>query len=231
MILRENNEWLRYIFWACAIGLCVLFVNAINAPVRDTGKILGTLSGVLLFGFSGLVYRSRKVKIDPHRRKITITSKGLRQTFCEVLDFSEVERIVVLESFTYESDLLPANRWQKNWTLALACRGRIVPVTLNPSVSKDEAMHDAVNIRLLLGVEISNSTKESISGLAKSGRKVEAITLAERTLGMTTSDATNYVENDMKPSGSSGRPDRIIMQRVHGVNVTSKEGKLEIDPR
>jgi hypothetical protein len=65
MTLRENSEWLRYVLWACAIGLCFLAASFISAPVHDFGKIIGSVMGVFLFGFSGFVFKHTKQQLTP----------------------------------------------------------------------------------------------------------------------------------------------------------------------
>jgi hypothetical protein len=193
-ILRENSEWLRYVMWSAAIGIGLLLASAINSPERDVGKIIGSAAGVLLLGFSGFVFRTRHIKIDPVRRVITITSKGFRQISTEILKFDAVDRIIVLDTWEYDSDLLPANRWQQRWLLALACKERSVLLNYNPYINKQQAMRDAMNIQRLLGVEITDTVEESITHLMRVGRKIEAIALATRTLGMSIEQAKDYVD-------------------------------------
>lgn len=153
MTLRENSEWLRYLLWACAIGLCVLAASFINAPVQDVGKIVGSLMGVLLFGFTGFLFQTHKTIIDPSRREVTITSKGFKRSTSEIVKFDSIDRIILITTFDYDEDLIPANRWQEHWSLALACKERSVPITHNLYVSKEQAMRDAMKIRKFLGVE------------------------------------------------------------------------------
>ena len=70
VILKENSEWLRYVFWVAAFGMCFLVVNIINAPVLDYGKLYGSVAGVLLLGFCGFVLKIRRVTVDPVRRVV-----------------------------------------------------------------------------------------------------------------------------------------------------------------
>ena len=212
MTLRENSEWLRYVLWACAIGLCFLTVNFINAPILDFGKIIGSVMGVFLFGLSGFVFQTHKTRIDPLRREITITSKGFQKSTCEIVEFDNIDHIILITTFDYDEDLMPANRWQERWSLALACKGRSVPITHNLYVSKEQARRDAKKIQQLLNVEISDTVEESIASLAQNGRKIEAVTLASRSLGMTTTQAKVFVENNAgltswsRGTPASGRP-------------------------
>ena len=74
-ILQENSGWLRYVLWGCAIGFCVLAVSVINAPVRDVGKVIGSVMGVLLFGFSGYVIRTRHITVDPLSQKSRLRAR------------------------------------------------------------------------------------------------------------------------------------------------------------
>jgi hypothetical protein len=196
-VLRENSEWLRYVLWASAVGLGILAANAIAAPVRDTGKIIGSLLGVLLFGFSGFVFRTRCIMADPVSRTITITSKGFRKPSREQFGFDEVRRILVVSTLDYDSDLMPANRWQKRWLLALDCKGGNVQLNQNYYNSKEQALRDAEKLRQLLGIEIADTPRESIAQLSQN-YKVEAITLARRELGMTLQQAKEHVENQSR---------------------------------
>lgn len=196
MTLRENSDWLRYVFWACALGLCFLTVALIKAPVIEFGKILGSVFGVLLFGVSGFVFQTHETKIDPLRREITIASHGFRKSTSEIVEFDSVDRIILITTFEYNEDLMPANRWQERWSLALACRERIVPIIHKLYVSKEQAMRDAKKIQKILDVSISDTVEESIASLAQSGRKIEAVALATRSLGMTTTQAKDFVDKN-----------------------------------
>jgi len=193
MILRENSEWLRYVLWGCAIGCCFLVAGAVRAPETDAGKMIGAVMGVLLFGFSGFVFKTRKIEIDPVRSRITITRRGFRDAAREVIEFSEVERIVLVKTFYYDEELASANRWHERWNVVLQCTDRVVPVTQNPAVRKEDASRTAGNIQRILGVGISDSDEESIRALVRTGRKADAITVAVRSLGMTTTEAREYV--------------------------------------
>lgn len=90
---------------------------------------------------------------------------------------------------------MPANRWQERWYLVLQCRNEIVPLIHNPSVRKEEASLLAEKLQLILGVGILDSDQESLVTLLKTGRKTEAITLATRSLGMTVTEANQYVDS------------------------------------
>jgi len=88
----------------------------------DAGKITACILGVLLFGFSGFVFKTHKVVFDQRRRRITLTHKGFRSSTQESIPFSDVEHVVVVKTFHHNEDLLPANRLQERWYLALMCR-------------------------------------------------------------------------------------------------------------
>lgn len=195
MIIRENANWLRYVFWCCALGLALLVIQNALSSDQDTGKIIGSILGALLFGLSGLVFKTHKVVFDLHRKTITLTHKGFRHTAQQTIPFSEVEHIGVVKTFHYDEDLLPANRWQERWHLALKCRNEIVTLTHNPSVSKQEATVLAQKIQSILGVGILDSDQKSLIALLKTGRKAEAITLAARSLGMTVTEASHHVDS------------------------------------
>jgi len=211
MTFRENSEWLRYVFWACAIGLCFLTLDFINEPVIDLWKTIGAVMGVLLFGFSGFVFKTHKTIVDPSRREITITSKGFKKSTSEIVKFDSIDRIILVATFDYDEDLMPANRWQERWSLALVCKGRSVPITHNLYVSKDQAMRDANKIKQILNVEISDTVEESIASLAQNGRKIEAATLATHSLGMTPTKAKDFVD---KNTGLTSRPSGAVNQNA-----------------
>ena len=88
--------------------------------------------------------------IDPSRREITITSKGFKKSKSEIVKYEDVDRIILIATFDYDEDLMPANRWQERWSLALACKERSVPITHNLYISKEQAMRDARKIRKFL---------------------------------------------------------------------------------
>ncbi|MBX3308518.1 MAG: hypothetical protein KF751_20925 [Nitrospira sp.] len=195
MTIRENANWLRYVFWCCTFGLALLAIQNVVSSDDDIGKIIGSILGALLFGFSGFVFKTHKVVFDLNRRTIRLTHKGFRHTAQQTILFADVEHIVVVKTFHYDEDLLPANRWQERWYLALQCRNEIVTLTHNPSVRKEEARLLAEKLQLILGVEILDSDQESLATLLKTGRKAEAITLATRSLGMTVTEASQYVDS------------------------------------
>lgn len=193
MTIRENSNWLRYVFWCCALGLAMLAIQNAVSSDHDTGKIIGSILGALLFGFSGFVFKTHKVVFDLHRRTISLTHKGFRHTAQQTIPFADVEHIVIVKTFHYEEDLLPANRWQERWYLALQCRNEIVTLTHNPSVRKEEASLLAKKIQSIVSVEILDSDQESLAMLLKTGTKAEAIALAIRSLGMTVTEASQHV--------------------------------------
>ncbi len=195
MIIRENREWLRYVFWACALGLSFLTIQSAISPGHDIGKIVGSILGALLFGFSGFVFKTHKVVFDQLQHKIILIHRGFRNFSQQTISFSDVENVVVVKTFHYDEDLAPANRWQERWYIALKCRTEIVTLTHNPSFRKDEARHLAQKIQSILGVGILDSDQESLKTLIMAGRKAEAITLAARSLGMTVTEASQHVES------------------------------------
>lgn len=194
IILYENSEWLRYVFWACAVGFCFLTINLINMPDVHIGKIVGSMMGILLFTFCGFVYQTHRIFIDPAQRKIIIISKGFRESTSEIIKFDDVDRIILVKTYEYDEDLAPANRWQDRWSLALACKRRTVPISHNFYINKEKAVGDAMRIKQVLNVDIADNIEDSIASLAQSGRKIEAVILATRSLGMTTEQATDYVD-------------------------------------
>jgi hypothetical protein len=207
MTIRENSEWIRYVLWACAIGFCFLTTSFLNTPVIDFGKVIGSVAGIILFGFSGFVFQTHKIKVDPLRRIITITSKGFRKSASETLSFDSVDKIILISTLDYDENLMPANRWQERWSLALACKGRSVPITHNLYVSKEQAMCDARKLQQHLNVAISDTLEDSIASLAQNGREIEAATLASRARGMTTAQAQIFVEKNAElTSPSRGTP-------------------------
>lgn len=197
IFLKENSEWLRYVLWAGAIGLGVVAFQAFNTENRDYGKIIGSTLGVLLMGFSGFVFKTRQIKLDPTQRLITITSKGFRQATIDTVKFDDIRKILVVLTMSYDNELTPNNRWQKGWTLALACASHNVQLTLNPE-NQLTVLEKAQKIQRLVNVEIAASIDESIIHHLKMGRKIDAIALATHQLGLTTTQAKDFVEDRMK---------------------------------
>jgi hypothetical protein len=183
MILRENGEWLRYVLWAGAVGLCFVTAAALGAPERDLGKVIGGVLGVLLFAFSGWVYQTHIVEVDTLRREVRRTRKGFRKSRDETIPFAAVQRIALVETVDYDGELMPANRWQRRWCIALVCDSGPVVVTNNPYVNRQSAMRDAIRLQQAIGVGLTDSVEESIAILARTGRTTEARALGARTPG------------------------------------------------
>lgn len=195
MIIRENSEWLRYVFWCCALGLGLLAVQIATSPDRDTSKIITCILGSILFGFSGFVLKTHKAVFDPHQKKISLTHRGLKNTTQKIIPFSDVTHIVIVKTYHHNEDMLPANRWQECWYLALMCQEEIVTLTHNPAVQKEEVYRLSQKIQSILGVDILDSDQASLNALLKTGRKVDAITLATRSLGMNITEASQYIDS------------------------------------
>ncbi|MBI4938437.1 MAG: hypothetical protein HY846_09545 [Nitrosomonadales bacterium] len=196
LILRENGEWLRYALWGAAIGMGLLAASAVNSPDRDVGKIFGSAVGILFFGFCGFVLKSRRIVFDHASQEISITSKGLLQTNTERFGFEEVGKILVLTTFDSIEDLNGTSRQRERWAIALALEERHIPITRNLYITKEQALRDARKIQQLLNIEVSDAVEDSITHLAQNGRKVEAVTLASRALGMSAAQALDFVEGD-----------------------------------
>lgn len=193
MIIRENREWLRYLFWFGAAGLSWLAIHNAISPDHDTSKIIASILGTLLLVFCGFVFKTHRVIFDQHQNRIVLTHKGFRSTSEQIIPFSDVSHIVIVKTFHYNEDMSPANRWQERWYLALRCREEIVSLTYNPSVRKDEARQLAQEIQSILGVNILDSDQESLKVLLKTGREAEAITLTARLQGMTVTEARQHI--------------------------------------
>jgi hypothetical protein len=193
MTIRENGEWLRIVFGCGALGLALLALQNAAPPDHDTGKIIASILGALLFGFSAYVFKTHKVAFDRRRKTIPLTRKGFRNATRQTTPFSDVEHIVVVKAFHYDEGLLPANRWRERRYLALACRDEIVTLTEDPSVQEEEARQLAREIQSILRVNVLDSDREGPNALLKTGRKAEAIILATRSLGMTVAEASQHV--------------------------------------
>lgn len=85
MIIRENQEWLRYVFWFGAAGLAWLAIRNFISPDQDAGKIIAPILGTLLFGFCNFVFKTHKVVFDQHQNRIVLTHKGFRSTSEQVI--------------------------------------------------------------------------------------------------------------------------------------------------
>jgi hypothetical protein len=209
LVLRENGKWLRYVFWGGALGMCFLVVSAIDSPVPDVGKIIGSAMGILFFGFSGCVLQTRRIVVDPSRREITIASEGFRQATTERLRFDEIKRILVLTTFDSVENLRGVSIMRERWSIAFVLKERSVPVTKNLYITKEQALRDAQKIQRLLDVEISDTVEESIAHLAQNGKRVEAMTLASRALGQTTAQAKEFVERNAGLTGADEGDTRL----------------------
>jgi hypothetical protein len=135
-------------------------VNAVNAPVREVGKIIGIAAGILLTGFSGFVLQTRTIVIDPLRREVVLMCKGVRQTTTERLGFDEIKKLLVLTTFERMDD---SNVTRERWAIAFVLDGRSVRATKNLYVTKEGALRDARKMQALLAVDITDERGETIT--------------------------------------------------------------------
>lgn len=194
LVLRENAEWLRGVFWLSALGMGTLLVSFFSAAERDMGKIIGSALGVLLFGFSGFVLQTRRIVIDPLRRETIIESKRFRGTTTTRLRFDDIVKILLVTTFENVEDARGANVLRERWAIAFLLADRSVPVTKNSYPTKAAAVRDAEKIRELVAVELIDTVADSIAHLAQNGQQAAALTLACRALHMTTAEAKALVE-------------------------------------
>lgn len=203
LVFRDNSEWLRYALLAGAVGMCVLVVNNLTASAREIGKLIGGTLGALLLGFGGYVLQVRRVVLNPVRRDITVTSRGLSRTTTETIRFDDVTKLLLLLTYDRDGELSPPNRQRERWSVVLMLKDRSLPVNLNSYPSKDQAMVDAKRIQQLLKIEISDNAEDSIAYLAQSGRIIDAVVTTTQTRGMTLTQAKEYVEKQSDRSSSS----------------------------
>lgn len=194
LVLRENAEWLRGVFWLSALGMGTLLASFFSAAERDMGKIIGSALGVLLFGFSGFVLQTRRIVIDPLRRETIIESKRFRGTTTTRLRFDDIEKILLVTTFENVEDARGANVMRKRWAIAFLLADRSVPVTKNPYPTKAAAVLDAVRYRFDQLDRHQLPDLFRIAHLAQNGQKAAALTLACRALHMTTAQAKALVE-------------------------------------
>jgi hypothetical protein len=156
LILKENSEWLRYVLWGGAIGMCFIAASTIASPEREAGKIVGAALGVLLLGFAGCVMQTRRAVIDPARREVTLVTKGLRRQSVERLAFADIRRIRLLATSERDEGVD-----RSRWAIVLVLDQRSVQLTRNLYLTRDQAMRDAAAIQQRLGVEISAGPKRT----------------------------------------------------------------------
>lgn len=204
-VFKENGEWLRYVLWACAGGLLFLSATMALAQDHDSVKIIASLLGVLLFGFSGFVFQTRVVTVDPVRRRVTVISRRFRRQITETLDFDGVRRIQICLGYEYNENYLPANRWQEEWFVVLDCAGSSVAINTNPFNGVTQAQHLAVELQRFLKVPVTDELDDGFRRLVELGRKIDAIAMVARTMNMSTTQAKDYID---KLAGSSMREAR-----------------------
>jgi hypothetical protein len=194
VVLKENSEWLRYVFWGAAFGMCFLVVTIINAPNLEYGKLYGSLTGLMLLGFSGFVLKTRRITVDPVKQEITILIKGFRQASIERIRFDEVQNILVfMVPDTYE-DSNGRTKPCESWSIALALNARKVTLNQNPLTQKQALDISSALQKLVHVKEVSENTEEVIMTLLQDGRKIDAIKFAASKLGLTLKQAKDFVE-------------------------------------
>jgi len=193
LVFSDNSEWLRYALLCCAVGMGTLAIDNLVGEVRDLGKIIGGTLGVLLFGFSGYLLQVRRLVVDPLRREITVTSKGLTRIVTDRCRFDDVTKLLVLLTYERNEELLPANRRSKRWSMSLVLKDRALPVTISSYASKEQALRDAKRIQELVKIEISDSAEEGLANLAQTGKTIDAVVAARQQLGMTLTQAKDHV--------------------------------------
>ena len=178
LVLRETNEWLRYALFggALVMGLLAAYNLAVSG---DFMKIVGSLLGVVLFAFGTYVTEGRRIVVDPAKREVVVTMRGLREEGVVRVPFADIRRLLVVPS---------ADRW----ALALGVEGRVVALTRDVYTTREQALLDAKAIQARLPVEVSESAQEA--NLAQSGRPPEAAAQARRPFGLTFEQAKEYVE-------------------------------------
>jgi hypothetical protein len=192
--LRENREWLRYVFWGGAIGMGFLLANATRVTPHDLGKIIGSAAGVLLLSFSGFVFQTQRVVIDPLTRRIAITTKGFNKTNIDYIGFNEVQKLLLVVTIDNSEGANSKDGRSDRWSIALVLKQRSVPINKNEYTTKEKALEDANRIKQLLNVEMTDDPEQSIEYLAQQGRKIEAIALAKRVYNITLTQAKELVE-------------------------------------
>jgi hypothetical protein len=194
VVLKENSEWLRYVFWGAAFGMCFLVVNIINAPDLDYGKLYGSVAGALLLGFCGFVLKIRRITIDPVKRIVTIDIQGFRQSSIDRIKIDDIQNILVfMVPDTYE-DSNGRSRPCKSWSIALALKDRKVTLNQNPLTQKQASDISSAIQKLIQVEEIAENTEEAIMTLLQDGRKIDAIKFAASKLGLTLKQAKDFVE-------------------------------------
>lgn len=203
LVVRDNAEWLRYVFFCGAAGMVFLLANLLSAAQADAGKLLGAAIGAALFAFCGWVLPVRRVVIDPAARQIVVESRRIGRRTIERLGFADVSRILVVRTFDHDPEALPANRRRERWSVVLLARaGSHIPLSINPEVSKGRALALAARARGLLGVEASDDPLESEAYLASAGRTVDAVAVVRASKGGALGEALDQARR----AGGSHRP-------------------------
>lgn len=213
LIFRDNNEWLRYVLLAGAVGMGVLVFNSLTGEDHDVGTIIGGTLGVLLLAFSGYVLEVRHLVVDPARLEISVIRKDLAKTVTDRFGFTDVRKLLVQLAYGHDEELSPAHRQKPRWSILFLLKDRSVPVTIRPYASKDQATHDAQRIQELVRVEISDNLEEGLNQLAQTGRTIDAVIMARPQLGMTLVQAKEYIDQMVNNGASS--PSHEIKQDHH----------------
>jgi hypothetical protein len=193
LVLRDNREWLRYVFFAGAVGMCFLLASMLNSPERETGKMIGTFAGILLLGFCGFVLKCQRFEFDALNRQVTIRIRGFRSTSIETLSFGQIRKIVVAKTFESVEDSRGRSEMRERWRIDLLVDERTIPVTTTLYVGKEQALRVADSIQRMLNITIADDSNDAVDDLIKTGRLIEAIAVVRKEKGLSLADARDYV--------------------------------------
>lgn len=194
LLLRENSAWLRYVLWLAGLGMAVLAMQFMRASPVEWFKLYGTVAGTALFAFSGFVFKLRRVWVDETLRELRIESLGWKNNSVRHVAFADVRGLRILEISTTYEDHNGTTRPSVGWAVGLVLENEALTLNANPLTHHDQAITLAKSFQRYLNVPIADSIMDSITHLAQSGQKIEAIQLAVKHLGKTTQEARDLVE-------------------------------------
>lgn len=204
IIFRENSKWFRYILLFMALIFAVLLFDLSKNALILSIKGYALLSGLVLFLFSGIVFKTHVLVFDLGKRSFDICTGTFRGESLKSFSIDSIKDIVELRhATTYESTTgrtVPSAEWR----LYLQMDNEQIAIPAQRFNTQDEARTAALDLANRIGLKnFPTSTEDQVVTLIRSGNKLDAISFVRELQGISLEEATNMIEKIMKKKGSS----------------------------